>query len=206
MSGISKIVDERIEQLRREKLELDNIREDLKKREAALNQREAAAPGVAPSVAQGASDPTASAKRGRGRPRKGESPNLPPPDSDVWRKAQADIARLRALQFADLAAIEGQKIALLEEIEAIKSKDLAERERLHREYMDDLTKLKLKKMKELEKYLEEYREECFANIQADFERQRALNKQRAEEVAATPPPPDVVQSTPRAGRGRTTKK
>ncbi|MCL2499963.1 MAG: hypothetical protein FWE90_06450 [Defluviitaleaceae bacterium] len=180
MSGISKIVDERIEQLRKEKIELDNIREDLKNRELLLAEREAAVPVPAPSAPATAQAPP---KRGRGRPRKGESPNIPPLDSEAWRKAAADMARLRAIQFADLAAIEGQKLALLEEIESIKARDMAERERLHLAYIDDLAKLKLQKMAELEQYLEEYREECFANIQADLRRQRELNAQRAAEFA-----------------------
>jgi hypothetical protein len=131
-------------------------------------------------------------KRGRGRPRKGEGPNahlIHLPENDVWRKAQTDMIRLRAMQFAELASIEERKLSLLEEIETLKAKDQAERERLHMEYIDDLARLKLKKMTELEAYLEHYRDECFAGIQADFERQRAINAQRAAEwVAPTPAP------------------
>ncbi|MCL2204586.1 MAG: hypothetical protein FWB88_11685 [Defluviitaleaceae bacterium] len=180
MSGISKIVDERIEKLRKEKIELDALRENLAQRELQIAQREAAvvdmpAPAVFVPPHVPRADADDSPKRKRGRPRKGESPNAHPEGSDIWRKAQSDMARLRAAQFADLAAIEEQKLRLLDEM-------FAERT----EFLDSLAKLKLQKMTELEAYMEKYREDCIANIHADIERQRAFGRRRVE-----PPPVEM---------------
>jgi len=82
-----------------------------------------------------------------------------------------------------------REISIIEErLQAERNTQEIERERIHMENMDELAKLKLTRMKELEQYLEDYREECFANIQADYERQKALNKQRAKEEAAAVAP------------------
>ena len=188
MAGISKIVDERIEQLRREKQELDEMRTRLEAWEAKLAQEaeesaqqakfnaqqatlnaQNAAQALALSATISDIDETseAPAKRKRGRPRKGESPNQPPEGSDLWRKAQSDVSRLRAAQFIELAEIEKQKS---EQLDAMLAEKAA--------FMDDFAKLKIDRMRELEEYLESYRDECFAKMQADITKQREINNQR----------------------------
>ncbi|MCL2189727.1 MAG: hypothetical protein FWC16_12245 [Defluviitaleaceae bacterium] len=191
MAGISKIVDDRIEQLRREKMELDAMRTRLEEREAQLigretrlTEQEAAALAMPISIAGDESD--APAKRKRGRPRKGESPNQPPEGSDLWRKAQADMAKMRAAQFIELAEIEKQKSELLDAMLAEKA-----------EFMDMLAKMKIDKMKELEEYLEAYREECFENIQNDLQRQKELNRQRLAEAQIDEPASPVKKAAPK---------
>lgn len=181
MSGISKIIDERIDQLRQQRNELDTLRAELEAREAALVKRESAPPKTPPATSQ------TPPKRGRGRPKKGEekTPSLP---------SQADLIRMRQALFAELAVLEEQKITLLQNLQAQKN----EAERVIAQLEEDkatrqielsntLACIKLQKMTELERELEIYREECFVNLRADLERQRALNAQRLAELTKESP-------------------
>jgi len=154
MSGISKLVDDRIEQIKRERVELDALRKELDEREAALVQRESAPPPPVPEAA------------------------LP------IITVQTDIIKLRAELLTELAALEEQKIFLLEglqrEIELLKEKKVAQQI----EDAKELAQLRVSKMEEVEKELEVYRQRCFENLKTDLQRQRELNAQRAATVLA----------------------
>lgn len=194
MSGISKIIDERIEQLRREKIELDAIRRNLTEREEALKKREKAQASVSakPAAPITPAIPPAPPKRGRGRPRKGEAP---PPSLPT----QAELTRMRTALFAELTELEEKKTAVLEEMQR-ELAALDEEKITRRMEMDNqLARLKLQNMTALEKELEEYREECFANLQAEYVRQRELVQLRAREGA---PPPEKAAQTPAAPKRR----
>jgi small-conductance mechanosensitive channel len=176
MTGISKIVDDRIEKLRQEKIELDNLRQELAEREAAIELREKAAPlqapplqAAPPNTPSTAPQPPAPVKRGRGRPKKGEAlpPTLP---------SQTELAKMRAALFTELAELEAAKASFLEEMRS----ELAalEEDYINRriEIDTELDKYRLGRMKTLEKELEKHRRECFAALQDEQKRRPRTTK------------------------------